>query len=163
MAAISQLIRKRGTVTNFASFLTPINADCQSGAAISEKTILDFKARLAKFKFIYSEFETIQIEIESICDLDVLDAQYKERSDFDNNFYTALATTQYIINKPQSPVVSQASVQSSENMSNTSAATEVVGIVTANTVNASAANEINASSVITSSLKRIGFRFKTIN
>lgn len=51
MATTTRLNRKRGAikhkVTNFATFLEPIEASYSNGVAILEKTITDLKIRLA--------------------------------------------------------------------------------------------------------------------
>lgn len=103
MAELTKLIRKRGAIkhklTNFNTFLEPIEDDFNNKSTINEKTIFELKTRSEKFELIINEFEDVQSEIECICDDDKLDDHYKERDSITDQYSSLLASAKQILNK----------------------------------------------------------------
>ncbi|XP_073949686.1 uncharacterized protein [Choristoneura fumiferana] len=111
--SIGVLIKKRASLkcklTNFKTFLTPY----QSIKSLSELQISEVECRLSKIEDMYSVFDELQeqIEIES----ENPDEQYKERTEFENQYYALLSCARELLrvqSKPDTKVLSEAGFSS---------------------------------------------------
>lgn len=98
---LKKLRRQRGSVkhklTNFTNFLKPIRLLYDSKEMISDDTVQELKFRIKHVDSILSEYETVQGQIECICNDDVLEKEYDERDSFFNIFSANLATANAIL------------------------------------------------------------------
>ncbi|XP_052759403.1 uncharacterized protein LOC128202594 isoform X2 [Galleria mellonella] len=88
---LNQLIKKRGTfkskLTNFCNYINILkNSSAVSNAVIQ----FELQSRIDKMESLYSDFDTLQGEIEEIADDP--DQRYQERDAFENQYYAAVAT-----------------------------------------------------------------------
>lgn len=100
---MKQLTRKRGAIkcdlSNFITFLQPIESALKTANSIDEKLIVDLQLRFENLELLFQEFKENQMNIEYLCEDGQLEEQYEERKKLTTLFSDKLATAKVILNK----------------------------------------------------------------
>nr|CAH7752510.1 unnamed protein product [Callosobruchus chinensis] len=97
------LVRKRAAIkakqTTFKKFVDNFKASVKDGSleGLSKSKINDLELRVERHEKVLNEFEEIQAQIEVVCE--DLDSQMIEREEFDNVYFSLLASCKAMISE----------------------------------------------------------------
>ncbi|KAL0881752.1 hypothetical protein ABMA27_001541 [Loxostege sticticalis] len=108
---LKSLNKKRGThkskLTQFTNYLNSIE-ECQ---ILSKRQITELKCRLSKMEELYSEYDSVQSDIEALHEIP--DEQYKEREVFESQYFAAMAQAQEVLARDADASASHSAVTGS--------------------------------------------------
>ncbi|XP_047989959.1 uncharacterized protein LOC125229208 [Leguminivora glycinivorella] len=94
-ADIKVLIKQRATfktkVTQFLTYLNPLNS-CPN---LNRLQVSELNIRLTKIEEIYSDYDSVQSDIENICEIS--EEQYAEREAFETRYFGAVALAREVL------------------------------------------------------------------